>query len=87
MKDGMMYPVFKKSAANCRIGSEAVANEISTCPVAVPTQSFWVLVSEGPCGAIGVMQSWVAPYLTTPVSRCGRYCQATIVVFDGRVDI
>ena len=82
-----MYLVFEKSAANCGIGSEAVAKEISTCPVAVPTQRSGVLVSEGPCGAFGVMQSWVAPYLTTPVSRCGRYRQNTIVVLDGRVDI
>ena len=55
LKDGMMYPVFEKSAANCRIGSEAIANERSTCPVAAPTQIFGVLVSEGPYGAVGVM--------------------------------
>ena len=47
VKDGMMYPVFGKSAANCRIGSEAVADNLSTCPVAVPTQFFGYLCLEG----------------------------------------
>ena len=55
VKDGIMYLVFEKSAANCGIGSEAVSNEISTCPVAVPSKTLGVLVSEGPCGAVGVM--------------------------------
>ena len=55
VNDGMMYPVFRKSASNCRIGSETVANELSTCPVAVPAQIFGVLVSGGTCGAVGEM--------------------------------
>ena len=30
VKDGMMYPVVVKSAANCRIGSVAFSDELST---------------------------------------------------------
>ena len=44
-----MYPVVRKSAANCRIGSDAVVDELSTCPVAVPTIICGVLVLGGPC--------------------------------------
>ena len=53
VKDGMMYPVFGKSSANCEIGSEAVADKLSTCPVSMPTKTFGVLVSGGTCGAVG----------------------------------
>ena len=37
VKYGMIYPVVGKSAANCGIGGVAVADNLSTCPVAVPT--------------------------------------------------
>ena len=55
VKDGMMYPVVGKSASNCGVGNEAVANNLSTCPLAVPTLIFGVVVLGGPCGAIGEM--------------------------------
>ena len=46
-----MYPVVIKYAANCGIGSVAVAEELTTCPVALPTLIFEELVLEVPCGA------------------------------------
>ena len=55
VKDGMMYPIFGKSSANCRIGSVAVTKKLSTCPVAVPTQNYGVLVSGGPCVSVETM--------------------------------
>ena len=48
-KDDMMYPVVGKSSANCGIGSVAVADNISTCPVAVTTLICEVLVLGVPC--------------------------------------
>ena len=54
-KDGMMYPVVGKSVANCGIGSVAVAGDISTCPLAVPTLIYEALVLGGPCGSDGAM--------------------------------
>ena len=53
VKDGMMYPVVRKSLAICDIGSEAVADDVSTCPLAVPTLICGLLVLVGPCRAIG----------------------------------
>ena len=50
VKDGMMYPVVGKSATNCGIGSVAVADDLSTCPVAMPALIFEVLVLGGPGG-------------------------------------
>ena len=55
VKDGMIYPVFRKYSANCGIGSVAVADNISTCPVAVPTLMFRLLVLGGPCRAVEEM--------------------------------
>ena len=52
VNDSMMFPIFGKSDANCRIVSEAVADKLSTCPVAVPTQMFGVPFWGGPCGAV-----------------------------------
>ena len=37
VKYGMMYSVVGKSAANCGIGGVAVADNLSTCSVSVPT--------------------------------------------------
>ena len=53
VKDGMMYPLVVKYVANFRIGSVAVADDLSTCPVSVPTLAFESLVLGGPCGADG----------------------------------
>ena len=50
VKYGMMYPVVGKSSANYRIGSVAVADDLSTCAVAVSTLICEVLVFGGPCG-------------------------------------
>ena len=55
VKDGMMYPVVGKSSSNCRVGSVAVAEDLSTCPVAVPTLICEALVLGGPYGAYGSM--------------------------------
>ena len=55
VKDGMMYTVVGKSAANCGIVSVAVADDLSTCLVAAPTLICEVLVLGGPCGADGAM--------------------------------
>ena len=55
VKYGMMYPVVVKSAANCIIGSVAVADELSTCPVAVPTLICEAIVLGVPCGVDGEM--------------------------------
>ena len=54
-EDGIMYPVVGKSSANCGIGSVAIAEDLSTCPVAVTTPICEVLVLGGPCGADGAM--------------------------------
>ena len=53
VKDGIIYPVVGKSSANCRIGSVAVTEDLSTCTVAVPTLICEALVLGGPCGADG----------------------------------
>ena len=55
VKDGMMYSVVRKSAANCGIGSEVVADNLSTCAVAVPTLIGGALVLGGPCGSVGTI--------------------------------
>ena len=55
VKDGMMYPVVLKSAANCGIGSVAFSDELSTCPVSVPTLIFEALVLGGPWVDYGSM--------------------------------
>ena len=47
VKDGMMYHVLGKSSTNCGIGSEAVAYDLSTCPVAVPTHFLGYLCHAG----------------------------------------
>ena len=51
-KDSMMYPVVGKYATNCGIGIVGVADDLSTCPVAVPTLICGALVLGGPCGAV-----------------------------------
>ena len=55
VKDGMMYPVVGKSAANCRIVSETVADNLFTCPVAMNTLIFGALVLGGTCRSAGAM--------------------------------
>ena len=55
VKEGMMYPVVGKSAANWGMGSVAFSGDCSTCPLAVTTLIFEALVSGGPCGADGAM--------------------------------
>ena len=55
VKDGMMYPVVGKSSTKCRIGSVAVADNISTCPIDVPTLICEALVLVGTCGSDGDM--------------------------------
>ena len=55
VKDGMMYLLAGISTAKCRIGSVAVAEDRSTCPVAVHTLICEALVLGGPCGSDGVM--------------------------------
>ena len=70
VKDGMMYHVVRISAANCGIGSVAVADDRSICPVVVPTLIFGALVLGGPYRAVGAMYRCVAPESTMPVSLC-----------------
>ena len=55
VKDGMMYPVVGQYSSNWETGSEAVSDELSTFPVAVPTLIFEELGLGGPCGADGAM--------------------------------
>ena len=55
VKYGMIYRVVGKSAANCRVGSLAVADDLSTCMVAVPTLIYGEFVLGGPCVAVGEM--------------------------------
>ena len=55
VKEVMMYPVVGKSAANWGIGSIAVDDDFSTCPVAVSALFFAALVPGGPYGADGEM--------------------------------
>ena len=55
VKDGMMYPVVGKSAANWGIGRVAFDDYFSTCQLAMPTLIVAALVSGGPCGAVGAM--------------------------------
>ena len=61
VKNGMMNPVVGKYAANCGIDSVAVTDDLSTCPVDVPTLICEALVLGGPCRSNGAMQKWVAP--------------------------
>ena len=53
VKNGMMYHLVRKSSANCKIGSDAVSDDLYTCPVDVPTLICGVLVLGGPCGSVG----------------------------------
>ena len=55
VKEIMMYPVVGKSAANCGIGSVAVAEDLSIFPVAVTTIICEAIVLVGPCGTDGAM--------------------------------
>ena len=55
VKDGMVYPVVLKSATNCRIGSKAVADDLSICLLPAPTLLCKALVLVGPCGDYGEM--------------------------------
>ena len=55
VKDGMMYSVFRKYAANCRIGSVAVADDISTFTVAMHTLICEAIVLGGTCVDDGAM--------------------------------
>ena len=67
-----MYTVVGKSDSNCRIGSIAVDDKLSTYPYDVPTLIGDALVSGGTCGADGVMYRWVSPESMMTVSCCGR---------------
>ena len=55
VKDGMIYPVVGKSAANFGIGSVSAAENLSTCIVSVPTLICEALVLGGPCGSDGAI--------------------------------
>ena len=55
VEDYMMYSVVGKSAANCGIGGVVVSDNLSTCPVAVPTLICEIVVLGGPCEADGAM--------------------------------
>ena len=55
VKDGMMYPVVVKYAANYGIVSVAVDGDLFTCPLAVNTLICEVLVLGGPFGYDGEM--------------------------------
>ena len=55
VKDGMMYPVVGKSAANYGIGRVAVDDDFSTCLVSVSTLICEAIVLGGPYGANGAM--------------------------------
>ena len=68
----MMYPVVGKSAANFGIGSVAFADDVATCPFAVPTMILVALVSSGPCGAFGAIYRCVAHEYTIPVCSSRR---------------
>ena len=74
VKDGMMYPIVGKSAANCGIVRVAFADDVETFTFTVPTLIVAALVSSGPCGAVGAMYRCVAPESTTPEFCCGRIC-------------
>ena len=53
VKNGIMYPALEKSSASCKIDSEAVADELSTCPVAMPTQNCGYLYQEDHAELLG----------------------------------
>ena len=55
VKEGMMYPVLGKYAANLGMGIVALADDCSTCPFDVPTFIVAALVSGGPCGSDGAI--------------------------------
>ena len=55
VKDGMMYSVVGKSAANCGIGIVAVTDNLSMCTVSVNTLICEALVLVGTCGVDGAI--------------------------------
>ena len=55
VKDDMMYPVVVKSATNCGIGIVAVADDLSTRMLALPTIICEALVLGGQSGDYGEM--------------------------------
>ena len=61
VKDGIMYPVVGKSAANCGICRVSFYADVSTFPLTVTTLIVAALVYSGPCGAVGAMYMCVAP--------------------------
>ena len=56
------------------MGSIAFDDDLSICPLYLPTLIVEALVLGGPCGAEGAMQRCVSPETTMPVSCCGRIC-------------
>ena len=72
VKVGMMYPFLGKSEFNCGMGSVAVAIDIATFPLAVPTLIFFYVVSISSYGAFGAMHMCVAPESTIPVLSGGK---------------
>ena len=55
VKGGMIYHLVGKYTTNCGIGSVAVADNLSTFPVSVPTLIFEALLLGGTCGDDGTM--------------------------------
>ena len=51
----MMYPVVVIVASNCGIGGVAIADDRSTCLVAIPRLICGALLLGVPCGAVGAM--------------------------------
>ena len=55
VKDGMMYSVVVKSAANCGIGIVVFTDNLYMCTVAVNTLIYEALVLVGTCGVDGAI--------------------------------
>ena len=55
VKVGMICPPQGMSWPCCGMGRFAVADDDTTCPLAVPTCIFGAAVFIGPCGACGVI--------------------------------
>ena len=72
VKEGMMYPVVGNSGVNCRVGSVAVDDDLSTFSFAVTALICEAIVLGVPCGADGAMYRCVASESTMSVFFCGR---------------
>ena len=67
----MICPSQGMSWTCCGMGSVTIADDGTTCPLALPTCIFGAVVFIGPCGACGAIYEYDAPVSAIPVYNFG----------------